>query len=159
MLVVQIILISILMIQTNSQSAIANCSFTSDCASSLTSEFTKDCHAGRLSEFAKCLWNHECLDPETASTQLEEHYCEETGCMISCIGKTCIRIYKARDGCLTIPFVFVYHATMTFLQKYYEALIYQVLSSVVLVMQFTFSFSFSQDVDLPLVLVKMSIYF
>ena len=83
------------MIQTNSQSAIANCSFTSDCASSLTSGFTEDSHAGRLSEFAKCLWNHECLDPETASTQLEEHYCEETGCMISCIEDMYTYSYKA----------------------------------------------------------------
>ena len=51
--------------------------------------------AGLVSLQSVFAWNHEYLDPETASTQLEEHYCEETGCMISCIGKTCIRIYKA----------------------------------------------------------------
>ena len=95
---------------TNSQSVITNCSFSDDCVSPLTSSFTQDCSAGRLKQYARCLSNQSCLNPETAGTQLNEHYCdsEEYGCSISCIGKTYIYACMAkdeyyRDKPLTLP--------------------------------------------------------
>ena len=80
--------IIIMMVQLNlANSQSANCSIGSDCMIPLTSNFTKDCNAGRLRNYAECLYNNDCLNPEAANVQLNDQYCAEGGCKISCEGK------------------------------------------------------------------------